>query len=245
MPNIWDPLLRTYNFTNLPSDAITPSGGVYEISYTFLTQAAVATIDWGTNTNYYGASSNEETFFRDLTDEQKDAIATILSNSFPADPWSAYFADVAKITFTAAGSDGAIAIGMNDGANNVSNVGSGALFTDDNETAAATYEYGSSTGKNGDVWFNEDFTEWGGSSSWTSTAQGTDAFRIILHELGHALGLTGDGQLSSTAIDSIKYTVMSYGGHEDITGVIPDGLQLIDIAAIQSIYGRNYATPRH
>ncbi|MCD4669351.1 MAG: M10 family metallopeptidase C-terminal domain-containing protein, partial [Actinomycetia bacterium] len=50
------------------------------------------------------------------------------------------------------------------------------------------------------------------------------------------------------AIDDQKYTMMSYQPMEGMTSadgsitIYPSGLQLHDIAAVQSIYGRNYAT---
>lgn len=67
----------------------------------------------------------------------------------------------------------------------------------------------------------------------------SDQFNLLLHEIGHALGLKhpfdGDSALSD-AYDSNKYTVMSYDDNPD-TGGLSDTYMLYDVYALQDIWG--------
>ncbi len=68
---------------------------------------------------------------------------------------------------------------------------------------------------------------------------GVDDGRTILHEMGHALGLLDASTdpksgIKGTVFDSTKYTIMSYQNSEDR---LPYSLQLLDIAALQLLYG--------
>ena len=83
-------------------------------------------------------------------------------------------------------------------------------------------------------------------------------YHVILHELAHAIGLQHSDRSIDGEYSSLKYTIMipsiskSMGYLHPEMGittfnnvkqyVFAQGLQLLDIAAIQSIYGRNYAT---
>ncbi len=97
----------------------------------------------------------------------------------------------------------------------------------------------------GDVWFNVRSSS--GSQVWSL---GSYENMTILHELGHALGLKHPFEVSdsistvlSTALDSRSYTVMSYaavpGDSNTSFSYEPTTPMLLDVAAIQSLYGAN------
>jgi Ca2+-binding RTX toxin-like protein len=76
---------------------------------------------------------------------------------------------------------------------------------------------------------------------------------VFLHEIGHALGLehTHEGNAMPQDRDSLEYTVMSYrsyvggsttGGYMNETWGYAQSLMMYDIAAVQHMYGANYAT---
>lgn len=236
MPYSYTSILLPYNFTTLPNNPISPASELYSITYRFFTSSTqIPNIDYGSENDYYGSGSNYETYFTALTSEQQYAVNTILKNGGAASNYSTYFGDVSKIEFST-DTNAAIALGG-------SIINESGIFQD-TTVGGATIGYVSflnSEGKYGDIWFNSGFSAWEDSSSWTNTSTGTDAFRIILHELAHSLGLAhpSDGDMNN-----VKYTIMSNAHHSDVSGSggIPTGLQLYDIAAVQSIYGRNYDT---
>lgn len=166
-------------------------------------------------------------------------LASVLSSS----TYGVSFEDVAKINFSSGTTSTAdIVIGQ-------TTSGSGIADTD----GAYTLDYNGNESllnmnlSHGDIWLNEDFDANGiGSGEWITSDKGSLAYVAILHELGHSLGL--DHTDSTPSIDSQQYSIMSYelmagmnisGDNNEVT---PFGLQLLDIAAIQEIYGRNYET---
>jgi serralysin len=165
-----------------------------------------------------------------LTTNQLAILSAVVSGDY----YSVTFSDVAKISFasgTAASAD--IVIGASTTGTEL----------EDAEEAAYTLTYEGAGGDlfHGDIWLNQDSTEY-----WDETDKGSAGYAAILHEFGHALGLSHiDG---SPSLDSHQYSIMSYnlmagmnpaGADNEVT---PFGLQLIDIAAIQEIYGRNWET---
>ncbi|NEP18588.1 MAG: matrixin family metalloprotease [Leptolyngbya sp. SIO4C1] len=91
----------------------------------------------------------------------------------------------------------------------------------------------------------------------TNPKIGNKGYWVLMHEIGHALGLThpheshglADGPMSSQ-LDSKEFTVMSYRAHaggdlipNPVDGVDqPQSLMMYDIAAIQAMYGANFDT---
>ncbi|MBA1158076.1 M10 family metallopeptidase [Microvirga mediterraneensis] len=105
----------------------------------------------------------------------------------------------------------------------------------------------STAAEGGDVWFNLS------NGYFTSTAKGNYASMVFLHELGHAIGLDHphEGNVMPQDRDSLEYTVMSYrsylggsttSGYTNETWGYAQSLMMYDIAAVQHMYGANYAT---
>ncbi|MGO4387414.1 M10 family metallopeptidase [Microvirga sp. 2YAF29] len=100
----------------------------------------------------------------------------------------------------------------------------------------------------GDVWLNK------AGRKYDDPIKGTYAFMTIVHETGHALGLEHPHEglsIMPWARDSLEYTVMSYRSYAGASvskGYVneelsyPQSLMMYDIAAIQHMYGANYAT---
>ncbi|MFK7754842.1 MAG: hypothetical protein AB8B51_20130 [Sedimentitalea sp.] len=99
---------------------------------------------------------------------------------------------------------------------------------------------------NGDVWF-------GSNPVFLTPEAGNYAWATTLHEIGHAMGLKHaheDGRTPiPTAFDTMEYTVMTYrsyvGAESDFyknaDGSFAQTYMMADIAALQYMYGANYA----
>lgn len=128
-------------------------------------------------------------------------------------------------------------------------------YTSGNQDAAAFAILPGSTAASsaaGDVWINQQiaYMRYAG-------AQYEPGFMTLVHEIGHAIGLShpgnydADGQNVSYAKDagyvedSLEYSVMSYFDLEDTGGAVSDarwqpaGPLIDDIAAVQRLYGSN------
>src|SRR4051812_21478903 len=103
------------DLTSITDIAIPKVDGGYNIPFVFLTSNIINKVSDGPYTDYYSGSAYAvavETggWFSEVTDQVMYAVRTILKLSAPgatytADPFSAYFGDVAHITFSEASLD--------------------------------------------------------------------------------------------------------------------------------------------
>ncbi|MCO6419079.1 hypothetical protein JYK14_23385 [Siccirubricoccus sp. KC 17139] len=112
-----------------------------------------------------------------------------------------------------------------------------------------SYGYYPGPGTGGDVWFGTVY-------DYRNPLLGNYAYLTTLHELGHALGLKHaqeTGGVANLAVpadrDGLEFTVMSYrsyiGGPASYSfgpWDAPQSYMMLDIAALQAMYGANYAT---
>jgi serralysin len=144
-----------------------------------------------------------------------------------------------------------VGVAFVEGTVSTADINIGNLDTDDDYYAAYANYPGFSRAA-GDVWINTN------SSSHLEIGLGEAGFRTLMHEIGHALGLSHPGNYNAEEgveityaanaeyyQDSYEYTIMSYFGSSN-TGAIRTGFAATplahDIAAIQSLYGANMTT---
>ena len=128
------------------------------------------------------------------------------------------------------------------------------VSTSDGAGAYANYPGSTASGKvAGDLWLNNQHV------SQTDLPFGSYDLYVVLHELGHAMGLAHPGDYNAApgvsitydtsaqfVEDSIQYSVMSYfdavATEPDAPASYADTLMLYDIYAVQQLYGVNTAT---
>jgi serralysin len=182
----------------------------------------------------YAAGGEPSKNFSALTAAQQDASRAVLAS----------IASVANLSFTeltgAAAGKADLRIGRTDG------------------TLAGHAYTPSAHPAGGDVWFARS----GDFALAAAPVAGSYAFAAMLHEIGHAVGLKHGHQAytvaangaarptMSAAHDSMEYSVMTYrsyvGGPANIYSNEAAGfaqtLMMYDIAALQHLYGANYAS---
>lgn len=109
----------------------------------------------------------------------------------------------------------------------------------------------------GDMWFN--YNPAGGANDMTNPHKGNYGYHTILHEIGHVMGFDhphGDASIGNhfgnlpSQWDSMEFTVMTYrsyvndviNGYDNETWGYAQSLMVLDIAALQHLYGANYQT---
>jgi Ca2+-binding RTX toxin-like protein len=182
----------------------------------------------------YTVSGSDISTFSQVTNQQITAIRLALQ----------YWSDLSGLNF----------VEVNPGGYTNSATILFANYSDPNDGAGAFAFYPGSTAANaqaGDVWLNT-------SVSRTSLPFSSYSFSTILHELGHALGLSHPGNYNAGpgvsityannaefVQDSEQYTLMSYFSKTNTGGSFtgdPSTPMTGDILAIQNAYGANYNT---
>ncbi len=122
-------------------------------------------------------------------------------------------------------------------------------FAETSRVSTAWGYYPSTDPEGGDTWYSA-------SGTYDSPRLGNYAWLTLLHEIGHALGLKHPHEASGAFgaqpadRDSLEYTVMSYrsdvGAAADYyrngSSSYPQTLMMLDIAALQKMYGADYST---
>ena len=120
-------------------------------------------------------------------------------------------------------------------------------------TAWAYYPYSTTADSAGDIWFGVDKSFFSKLVASSGPYLGSYEYATALHEFGHALGLKHPHQSTPVldpAYDGLEYSLMSYrsylGGPTSYYTVeawgYPQSLMMLDIAAIQQIYGADFTT---
>jgi hypothetical protein len=164
--------------------------------------------------SYYSETSWSQNLFQAFTEQQEQVTRDAL----------ALIENATNLNFVevASPNDATITFGLYDFADGTLGVGFAPYAGTPTGTGAS------------DVWIDNDL-----AGSTIDVA--TKAYYVLLHELGHAIGLNHPDVPAEE--DNRQYSVMSYAPHSTMSGDV-SGYQLFDIAALQYLYGANtgYAT---
>ena len=191
-------------------------------------RAGVGTITYAFFNFAFEVYSSEQSEFQPLSTAQRDAVR----NAF------AIWGDVVGVTFV-------------EGTVSTADINIGNLATDEDYFSAYA-SYPGFSQQAGDIWIST----LAASNQEIGLAQ--PGFRTLMHEIGHALGLSHPGDYNASPDaeltyqndaeyyqDSLQYTIMSYFASSS-TGAIRTSFAATpmahDIAAIQSLYGMNMTT---
>jgi len=159
--------------------------------------------------SYYSSSSTVATTFQTFTAEQQQTVRDIFAN----------IEEMTNLTFVETTADEAEMI-------------FGVVDLAGDARGMAYYPSAYSYGYDGDVWIDA-------QTAGTAFEPGTIGHLTLLHEIGHAMGLTHPDTTNLSWIESTRqYTDMAYGEHVG-TDAEPSTYMLYDIAALQHLYGSN------
>src|SRR5712691_11738027 len=103
------------------------------------------------------------------------------------------------------------------------------------------YFPGDDSAKSGDVWLDT-----GSFSLWFNPVLGSNGFQAVMHEIGHALGLSHPGFSMDPTHFGWDYTIMNYAQYPTATkigfGEAAETPMLADVAALQYMYCANFNT---
>lgn len=244
------------DIANDPRDQIaTDLNGVFRFNYFILSSLAEMNQlgYYDTPQNDIGSDGIFDREYNELPYADDPSVSNvyqiqIISSILNSSTYGSSFSDVANVQFD---------YGSVNNANIV--FGQTTSGGDDDEYVSnltGAYELDVSLGDNslvhGDIWINKDFnSNEAGLGDWIASDKGSTGHSTIMHELAHSLGLghtADENDIDISGFDNQRYSIMSYvfmagmdpvGDNNEVT---PFGLQLMDIAALQEIYGRNYTT---
>ncbi len=167
---------------------------------------------------------------------QKDLIRHLLSDTSGVD-YRVSFSDVTPLTFSESNSPSAVGDIFIANAN----------LTNSGELGSTVYPNAGNDFA-GDIIFDND------SGSHTTIMQselgvGEEGAMVTLHELSHAMGLLHADLCLTSELSNQKFTIMTDSAEASPSpdmdsSVFPTGLQILDIVALQSLYGVNWGGAR-